>query len=78
MQTHKCHAIGCDKQVGPIHFMCLAHWSWVPLRMKKVINLHYGNGSKPTTNFSRACAQAVRLVLKADQQRKKSNANNQD
>lgn len=44
--SHRCHAIGCEKEVPPKLLMCARHWRMVPPTIQRRIWAHYVPGQE--------------------------------
>lgn len=64
--SHKCHAIGCEKEVPPHLLMCFPHWQRVPKRLQRDVWATYRAGQevdkKPTNEYLEAAARAILAV----------------
>lgn len=70
MDTHKCAAIGCTKQVKEDYLMCYAHWKLVPKDIQDEVwrwfgRLRFQPGDRVVLSFLRqAQRQAIEAVAK--------------
>ena len=64
--SHRCHAIGCEKEVPPAMLMCLRHWRMVPRPLQKEVWRTYRRGQEidknPSTAYLMAQKDAVAAV----------------
>lgn len=68
--AHRCHAIGCTKEVPPRTHMCKPHWDLVPRRTQRELWTHYRPGQErdkqPSAAYLRAAGACVRAVGEAE------------
>lgn len=62
---HKCHAVGCEREVPPAMLMCARHWRLVPGRLKLQVLRHYRKGQEISKNPSREYLEAARSAIEA-------------
>jgi len=63
MSAHKCHVPGCTKTVPPHYLMCLNHWRYVPVRLRRCVWRHYRKGQEydkqPSFEYLAAARAAI-------------------
>ncbi len=68
--SHTCHAIGCNKRVPPLMFMCKPHWYMVPLQGRRAIWATYRPGQcddrRPSAAYCKNAKQALLAVAKKE------------
>ena len=66
MSAHRCHALGCEKNVPPKMLMCLRHWRMVPVLLQRAVWREYVPGQEvrkdPTDAYLYVQAAAVNAV----------------
>ena len=71
--SHKCHALGCEKEVPPKMLMCLSHWRMVPRDLQREIWRTYRLGQevdkRPSPEYITTQRKAVYAVFEKEQKR---------
>jgi hypothetical protein len=62
---HRCHAIGCEKEIDPKLLMCFPHWKLVPKFLQKQIWKWYRPGQEIDKRPSREYMAVQRLAIDA-------------
>lgn len=65
MSEHRCHARGCAIAIPPAKLMCGSHWRRVPIRLQRLLLLHYRPGQEAEKNPSREYLETVRQAIDA-------------
>jgi hypothetical protein len=63
--SHRCHALGCNKEIPPKLLMCLRHWRMVPERLQAEIWRTYRPGQEIDKMPSEAYMEAQRAAISA-------------
>jgi len=59
---HRCHWVGCEKNVNERFWGCPKHWKMLPLVMRKMIWKHYKPGQDNTKKVSGGYLSAARQI----------------
>lgn len=69
-RIHRCHAIGCEKEVLPILLMCRKHWGMVPKDLQAEVRRTYRYGQEidkqPSPEYMAAAKAAIEAVRLAE------------
>lgn len=63
--SHKCHAIGCEREVPPRLLMCYLHWKKVPRLLQLQVWKEYRPGQYKGGYISPAYLAAARAAIDA-------------
>lgn len=70
---HKCHAIGCKREIAPKFLMCPPHWRLVPKEIQREIWRRYRPGQeidkRPSTEYIYCVREAQLAVQKIEASR---------
>lgn len=64
--SHRCHAIGCEREVPPAMFACRTHWYTLPKWMRDAILREYRPGQEidknPSARYVAVASRAVAMM----------------